>query len=257
MFRTILKRQLATVCASTRARWRGRAIPLSPLLVRRDLTHSRARPGGVAASRFAVYAPHGEPHPLAIISQQTLLSIDRIGVNSPRCGSRSSASDGGHTRVPSERTEALFVSARRAPSTSAGATRPPPLLPAGADALPPSRARRRTRPEMSERKSTRVKTVAKALKRVDDDTRRQVRLPLLPPVDGPDAQLVPASPNASSHPTLPDRPVPRRWPRRDWTRSRTITRRRRVGVTTTASTRSKTARVRPRDTERPPRRIPR
>ena len=110
---------------------------------------------------------------------------------------------------------------------------------------------------MSERKSTRVKTVAKALKRVDDDTRRQVRLPLLPPVDGPDAQLVPASPNASSHPTLPDRPVPRRWPRRDWTRSRTITRRRRVGVTTTASTRSKTARVRPRDTERPPRRIPR
>lgn len=102
MFRTILKRQLATVCASTRARWRGRAIPLSPLLVRRDLTHSRARPGGVAASRFAVYAPHGEPHPLAIISQQTLLSIDRIGVNSPRCGSRSSASDGGQTRVPRE-----------------------------------------------------------------------------------------------------------------------------------------------------------
>lgn len=29
--------------------------------------------------------------------------------------------------------------------------------------------------EMGERKSTRVKTVAKALKRVDDDTRRQVR----------------------------------------------------------------------------------
>jgi len=28
---------------------------------------------------------------------------------------------------------------------------------------------------MSERKSTRVKTVAKALKRVDEDTRRQVR----------------------------------------------------------------------------------
>ena len=110
---------------------------------------------------------------------------------------------------------------------------------------------------MSERKSTRVKTVAKALKRVDDDTRRQVRLPLLPPVDGPDDQLVPASPNASSHPTPPDRPVPRRWPRRDWTRSRTITRRLRVGVTTTASTRSKTARVRPRDRERPPRRIPR
>lgn len=208
MFRTILKRQLATVCASTHARWRGRAIPLSPLLVRRDLTHSRARPGGVAASRFAVYAPHGEPHPLAIISQQTLLSIDRIGVNSPRCGSRSSASDGGHTRVPSsrEKPRLLKVSARRAPSTSAGATRPPPLLPASADALPPSRAHRRTRPEMSERKSTRVKTVAKALKRVDDDTRRQVRLPLLPPVDDPDAQLIPAAPNASLIPPCPTVP---------------------------------------------------
>ena len=59
---------------------------------------------------------------------------------------------------------------------------------------------------MSERKSTRVKTVAKALKRVDDDTRRQVRLPLLPPVDDPDAQLIPAAPNASLIPPCPTVP---------------------------------------------------
>ena len=42
------------------------------------------------------------------------------------------------------------------------------------EATPAGRIGRESR-AMSERKSTRVKTVAKALKRVDEDTRRQVR----------------------------------------------------------------------------------
>ena len=46
--------------------------------------------------------------------------------------------------------------------------------------------------EMGERKSTRVKTVAKALKRVDDDTRRQVRSSP-PSVRLPDPPVPPAN----------------------------------------------------------------
>ena len=156
--------------ARSLARTRDPSLPPCP-------TRSHAFSGASGQRRrVAVHRvrTHGEPHPLAVFPNKPYFQL--IGSGSIRTRSRSSASDDrGHTRVP---RAFRLDSARRAPSTSAAGDSASPLL-RGCGLTPPSRARRRTRPEMSERKSTRVKTVAKALKRVDDDTRRQVRLPLL------------------------------------------------------------------------------
>jgi hypothetical protein len=106
---------------------------------------------------------------------------------------------------------------------------------------------------MSERKSSRVKTVSKALKRVDEDTRSQVRCDDTSRF-GPTgaARFSPrlsknhsfVSLTAHRRPSLPSFPS-RRWPLLVWTRLRTTTRlTRRVGAMMTASTRSRKAKVR-------------
>lgn len=92
---------------------------------------------------------------------------------------------------------------------------------------------------MVERKSTRVKTVAKALKRVDEDTRRQVRTDHPPHSPTRCSAALPPI-HADFSPRNPHRA--RRSPLLVWMRSRTITPRRRV-PTMIANTRWRRERV--------------